>query len=85
MALREVAHLGPLALGRAPIVAPRQVVREDLAFLKHAAPEVSRLAQEAQRRGMKPAQLADLLEDWFDERWYPPEDLHEAEEEVLVE
>ncbi len=42
------------------------------------------VAHAARRRGIGPAQVIELLELWSRRHWYPPEDLHELEEEVLL-
>ncbi len=42
------------------------------------------VASAARRRGMGPVRVIELLELWSRRHWYPPEDLHELEEEVLL-
>jgi hypothetical protein len=52
--------------------------------LRRIVPSVGHLVREADQRGWSAGQLADLLEQWSDDHWYPPQDLRELEEEVLL-
>lgn len=46
--------------------------------------DVEAILQEGERRGRPRDSTLELLREWFEIYWYPPADLHELEESILL-